>query len=144
MSGNSRVGSTHRKANQISYESRVDLNTDLRNKEALERVVQEFKECLGDRTALAMDDAAFPIHGLLDMDIPLINYNVLDKVEDYAKRLRAWRWMNPWRVGAVITFVTPNTNEMEILHDFENQYAMKMAELLWDGRWEISRPNTGT
>lgn len=84
-------------------------------------------------SALVIIDAALPIAGTVNFDMHLVNYDVPTNVQDYVKRLSEWIKLNPNQYYTIITFITPDTHEMQVLDDFQRYYGVQIGELVWDG-----------
>ncbi|CAE7229146.1 unnamed protein product [Rhizoctonia solani] len=82
--------------------------------------------------ALVVPDKSFSTTGLLNVGVPLIEYDIPSSVKEYVKRLDRWRVVNPGRAHTIITFVTADTEEVQVVQDFEQCYGIHVAELLWD------------
>ncbi|CAE6493610.1 unnamed protein product, partial [Rhizoctonia solani] len=63
---------------------------------------------------------------LSSIEVPLINYDVPSNVQDYVKRLDYWRFADPGRKQMVITFVTADTDEINIIQDLEKYYGVNI------------------
>ncbi|CAE6494265.1 unnamed protein product [Rhizoctonia solani] len=114
-----------------------------------ERVLQSFRSKLSNTSgsnsghgysywsestvALMVIDEGFSITGLLNIGVPLIEYDIPSNVGDYVKRLDRWRVANPGQAHTIITFVTADTNEMQVVQDLGRYYGIHAAELLWNG-----------
>ncbi|CAE6522749.1 unnamed protein product [Rhizoctonia solani] len=85
------------------------------------------------KVGLVIPDTALSTAGLSNIGIPLINYDVPNNVEDYVKRLEQWRVADPGQSQMIITFVTADTDEINVLRDLERRYGVHVAELLWEG-----------
>ncbi|KAJ1309292.1 hypothetical protein OPQ81_004954 [Rhizoctonia solani] len=108
------------------------------NMSECEEVVQKFKQHSGyrgvSRTALVTTSEVLPTAGLVSLNIPLINYDVPNNVDDYIKRINNWRDANPNYCNMIITFVASDTNGMQVLGDFKRYFGVQVGELLWDGK----------
>ncbi|CAE6458237.1 hypothetical protein ACGC1H_000371 [Rhizoctonia solani] len=82
---------------------------------------------------LATSDAALSTARLPSVALPLVNYDVPSNVEDYIKRLDHWRLADPGLTQMIITFVTADTEEINVIRDLERHYGVRSTELLWDG-----------
>ncbi|CAE6503405.1 unnamed protein product [Rhizoctonia solani] len=94
-----------------------------------------YPDHLGDpvsKAILATTDAALANARLSRIGVPLVNYDVPCNVEDYIKRLEHWRLADPEQSQMIITFVTADTNEINVIQDLERYYGVHVAELLWD------------
>ncbi|KDN47391.1 hypothetical protein RSAG8_03531, partial [Rhizoctonia solani AG-8 WAC10335] len=85
------------------------------------------------KVGLVIPDTALSTAGLSNIGVPLINYDVPNNVEDYVKRLEQWRVADPGQSQMIITFVTADTDEINVLRDLERRYGVHVAELLWEG-----------
>ncbi|CUA68928.1 ATP-dependent RNA helicase FAL1 [Histoplasma capsulatum NAm1] [Rhizoctonia solani] len=81
---------------------------------------------------LATTDTALSTASFSKISVPLINYEVPRNVEEYAKRLDHWRLADPGRYQMIITYVSADTNEINIIRDLEQYYGINVVELLWD------------
>ncbi|CAE7175494.1 unnamed protein product [Rhizoctonia solani] len=81
---------------------------------------------------LATTDAALSTGRLSGIGAPLVNYDVPSNVEDYIKRLDYWRLADPGRNQMMVTFITTDTDEINIIQDLKRCYGVNVPELLWD------------
>ncbi|KEP46161.1 putative DEAD-box RNA helicase [Rhizoctonia solani 123E] len=84
------------------------------------------------KVILVTTDTVLSTMGQSKISAPLINYDVPSNVEDYVKRLDCWRLTDPAQSQMIITFVTANTDEINIIQDLERYYGVHVAEVLWD------------
>ncbi|CAE6375338.1 unnamed protein product [Rhizoctonia solani] len=82
---------------------------------------------------LATTDAVLSTIELHRLGVPLVNYDVPSNAEAYFKRLDRWRLADPGHSQPVITFVTADTDEIDVIKGLERDYGVHVAELLWDG-----------
>ncbi|CAE7175505.1 unnamed protein product [Rhizoctonia solani] len=83
--------------------------------------------------ALVITDTLLPTAGLSDIGVPLINYDVPKNVEAYIRRLDHWRRADPGQSQTIITFVTTDTDEINVVQDLDRLHGVHVAELLWNG-----------
>ncbi|CAE6438978.1 unnamed protein product [Rhizoctonia solani] len=62
----------------------------------------------------------------------IINYEIPHNTEEYVKRLNQWR-VATGRNYTIVTFITVDTDEINIIQDLERRYGVHVAELLWSG-----------
>ncbi|CUA67160.1 ATP-dependent RNA helicase FAL1 [Ustilago maydis 521] [Rhizoctonia solani] len=98
-----------------------------------ESMMGEFEQSYRNLSTLIITDATLPMGRVLNTDTHLINYDVPNNFRDYAKRLIEWKNANRNQSKIIITFVTPDTHDMQILQEFERYYGVQIGELLWDG-----------
>ncbi|EUC67725.1 DEAD-box RNA helicase, putative, partial [Rhizoctonia solani AG-3 Rhs1AP] len=94
-----------------------------------QEVLRKFKDHYRNKTALVTTSGVLPNATILNENIPLINYDVPNNVEDYIKRINDWRDANLNYHNMIVTFVAADTNEMQILHDFERYYDVRIVSL---------------
>ncbi|CAE6435366.1 unnamed protein product [Rhizoctonia solani] len=65
-------------------------------------------------------------------NIPLIHYYSASNRKEYIKRLAYYD--NTGKNTMVVTFITENTDEINVIRDIEQHYGIQMVELHWDGK----------
>ncbi|CAE6504553.1 unnamed protein product [Rhizoctonia solani] len=83
---------------------------------------------------LATTDATLFKARLPSYEVPLINYDAPSNVADYAKRLDRWHLADPKRSQMIITFITADTDEINVIRELESFYGVRAAELLWEDK----------
>ncbi|KAG8714633.1 RNA helicase [Ceratobasidium sp. 423] len=83
--------------------------------------------------AMVATDATLSTTVLSSINVPLINYDIPNNVEDYIKRLEQWRIVDPGQSNTILTFVTADTNEALVIQDLEQCYGVHVVEVVWKG-----------
>ncbi|CAE6535295.1 unnamed protein product, partial [Rhizoctonia solani] len=74
---------------------------------------------------IALDSAlSTAAAGLSNIGVPLINYDVPKTTEAYIERLNQWRLADPGQNQMIITFVTEDTEEINVIQDLRRYYGV--------------------
>ncbi|CAE6392381.1 unnamed protein product, partial [Rhizoctonia solani] len=95
-----------------------------------ENIMLGFEQSYRNFSTLIITDATLPMGRVLNTDTHLINYDVPNNFRDYAKRLIEWKNANRNQSKIIITFVTPDTHDIQVLQEFERYYGVQIHYLI--------------